>query len=645
MGQGASTEATPRSREEITHELAKKFAEKCFTNIEFYSLKEVFKSLADKQQEVRYLREDTVARFLEIPDVLGVSPVLFQMISYLAAFPFLEDAPKWLGLEQLVMVVAILTERYRRVLRGDLDRRKLLFRSLAVFDRKMVEIEKGPSPSDKRGVSQVDSSAEGTVKSHVAGFAVDAAGDEEVEDGNEDEDELVLAAFESLDYADALKQLGSAPASTQGAMIPTDNFRRLIMLLLLIAPLGAQDHLASYSGRISSDEQLDRLRSTAESILATFIDVEQSPGIKYRRFTNVIPISFPFLFSGFNALLDHFLFSKELDLNKRKDGNDRQPSASQLSAGEPILRDQGSILDLNVLSQLSFFLPGESLFRRLRLLYSGDEDGFSMGSFESKVFNWRAPTILVVRGTRLPDIPSSGQEVAFAATLAPRRRPHGGPKTYASEDGDTAFQRVTFGAFLATPWRHSHRDCFGDAEVLPLLFQLEPYHDVFHASHLNKDYASFIKPSSVTGTSQGGVAFGTPAPTKTALSLSSSPSLQRRQSSGAGLLSPGPVSLHLDASLEFGVFTHDYTARGGAYATSLVRKFDWQERFAIEAVEVWGLGGDVEAKGQADRWAWESREAEARRRINRGTGELDADRALLEMAGLVGSNRSGGSMV
>jgi hypothetical protein len=109
-------------------------------------------------------------------------------------------------------------------------------------------------------------------------------------------------------------------------------------------------------------------------------------------------------------------------------------------------------------------------------------------------------------------------------------------------------------------------------------------------------------------------------------------------------MSPGPVSLHLDASLEFGVFTHDYSARGGAYATSVVRRFDWQERFAVEDVEVWGLGGEVEAKNQADRWAWESREAEARRRINLGTGDVDADRALLEMAGLVGANRSGGSM-
>jgi predicted mannosyl-3-phosphoglycerate phosphatase (HAD superfamily) len=61
-------------------------------------------------------------------------------------------------------------------------------------------------------------------------------------------------------------------------------------------------------------------------------------------------------------------------------------------------------------------------------------------------------------------------------------------------------------------------------------------------------------------------------------------------------------------------------------------------------LEVWGCGGDDEAKAQAARWAWEEREAEARRKVNLGTGDIEADRALLEMAGLVGANRSGGSM-
>lgn len=157
-------------------------------------------------------------------------------------------------------------------------------------------------------------------------------------------------------------------------------------------------------------------------------------------------------------------------------------------------------------------------------------------------------------------------------------------------------------------------------------------HDVFRASTLNRDYVTFAKPGAGVGNT--GVAAGNPPPKP------SSASYGRRD----GLAALGPVSLLLDSSFEFGVFTHDYTSRGGAFQSSVSRRFDFQDRFEVESLEVWGCGGDEEAKVQAERWAFEAREAEARRRINLGTGDIEADRALLEMAGLIGGNRSGGSM-
>lgn len=155
-------------------------------------------------------------------------------------------------------------------------------------------------------------------------------------------------------------------------------------------------------------------------------------------------------------------------------------------------------------------------------------------------------------------------------------------------------------------------------------------HDVFPASHLNKDYVSFSKPG--TGSTNTGIAVGNPPPKPSASYLKQ------------GVTRLGPVSLLLDDGFEFAVFTHDYTSRGGAFQNSVSRKFNFQDRFEVDSLEVWGCGGDEEAKGQAERWAFEAREAEARRRINLGTGDIEADRALLEMAGLVGGNRSGGSM-
>ena len=552
---------------------------------------------------MHYLKEDTIARFLEIPDILGASPVVFQMVSYLGAFPFLQEAPVVLELPQLIMVVVIMTERYRRVLaKGSTDRTKLLFNSLAVYDRKASEAGvASPVASDlKESKAQPPSGA--------TGFAIDEAADDPAED---EDDDLVLTAFELLDIHDAVKE-GDTP-NFRGSLIPTDNFRKLVMLLLLVAPLDAQEHLSQYSGRVT-DKNLATLRNTAECIIASFVDVEKAPGITYNQFRHVIPPLFPNMFTGFNGLFEHFLFSKDLDFSKHK-GDNEKPAQDIPQMAQPLIQDSCEILNEHNLSQISFFLPGSSLFRRVRRLYSGNEDGFSMGSFESKVFNWRAPTLLLVKGTRLGDDPDGGQETAFADSLPPKRFPNGSKS-----------DSLTFGVYVREPWKHTHRDCFGDSETV--LFQLEPVHDVFEASTINTDYVTFTKPPA----NEPCLAFGSPHP---------KPSKSSRRGAHLTL---GPVSLVLNDSFEYGVFNHDFGSRGGAFHTSSIRKYDFQDRFQIESFEVWGCGGDAEAKAQAERWAWEHREAEARRKVNLGTGDVQADRALLEMAGIIGNNRSGGSM-
>ncbi|KAK2596820.1 hypothetical protein N8I77_009882 [Diaporthe amygdali] len=589
-----------RTREELRRELAERFATKCFTSIELYSLKDNFKSLADVQRDSggsphHYISETTVARFLELPDILDVSPVIGKMVSFIGAFPFLQDAPAIMGLEALVITVIILTERYQRVLsKGSTDRRKLLFRSLAVYDRKLSQLQDASSTPGAHELS------------------MGKASEDEPEDSEDEDDGLVISTLELLDCVEAYKDAGVP--TTHEAIIPADNFRKLIMLLLVVAPMDPQEKLSQYAERTTGPE-LENLRTAAESILAAFLNVERSPGIKSGAFDSVLPVALPFLFQGFNALFERFLFSKNLAFDKRREESDKTNGPSPRIAA-PLLQDTASIMNSTVMSQLSFFIPGSSLFRRLRLLFAGEHDGFSMGSFETKVFNWRAPTILLVRGTRVTD--SSGKsEERFAASLPPKRFPDGSRSS-----------RLTYGMYVSQPWRHSHKECFGTSDTL--LFQLEPIHDVFPASTLNTDYVSFTKPG--VGSTNSGISVGNPLPT--------SSSSYRKQS----VTHLGSVALLLDSSFEFGVFTHDNSSRGGAFQNSASRKFDFQDRFEIDSLEVWGCGGDEEAKVQAERWAFEAREAEARRRINLGTGDIEADRALLEMAGLIGGNRSGGSM-
>ena len=588
--------------------------------MELTHFKDVFRTLADDQDGIHYWKEETLCRFLAIPDALGPGPVVFQMATYLGAFPFPSLAPSILTIEAMLKVVVIMTERYGKVLkRGKADRNKLLFRSLAVFDRRMSSVLEKPSKEILGAVEEsMDDAMETAVESprnHVSGFSIDQAVDDDEED--EDDDELALAALDSLDAIEVFKHDQRADTKIHHAQIPTENFRRLLMLLLVIAPLNAQENLAKWAHNLTK-ARIENLSTVADNMLRSFTP-EPNGGILYHSFNAVTGASFPYLFDGLNPLFEHFLFSRNIDLSRRKSPSSTAtaptPAASQVPDAplEPLLPREGEILTIDVLSQLAFFLKGSNVFRRLRPLYLGGDAGFSIGSFEQKVLNWRAPSILLVVGTRLPPSPRNASERSFADKLPPKRMPDG-----VSGNKDS---RVVFGAYLDVPWKQTHKEAIGNEQTL--LFQLEPVHEVFRASTLSRDYAILSK---------SGIAFGNPPPRAKSLSgLSSHFSL-------------GPVSLMLDDSLEFGVFTHDSTG-GGSFHPSHTRKSDWQDRFEIESLEVWGCGGDEEAEKQRAAWAFEEREAEARRTLKLGK-DKDADRALLEMAGLIGGHGtdSGGSM-
>ncbi|KAL8947178.1 MAG: hypothetical protein Q9222_006516 [Ikaeria aurantiellina] len=634
MGQGQSDEHGSHhvSTEQLSHELALRFAKKCFTPLEITHFKDVFKILADEQDGIQYWKEETLCRFLVIPDALGPGPLIYQMATYLGAFPFPSLAPSILTIEAMLKVVVIMTERYGTVLkRGRKDRNKLLFRSLAVFDRRMSSVAEKPSQEildsvRREKLEKVDTSdavleeariqAAGEEPASARGFSIDKPANDEDED--EDDDELALAALDSLDAIEVFKYDQRADTKIHHAQIPVDNFRRLLMLLLIIAPLDSQESLSRHAQRLTP-ARIESLRQVADSILWSFTP-EQNAGIVYHSFNKIIPASLPYMFDGLNPLFEHFLFSKNIDLSKRKRSSASNnpmtsPTTSQVpdTPLEPLLPREGDILSLDILSQLSFFIKGSKLFRRLRPLYLGADAGFSLGSIEQKVFNWRAPSILLVSGTRLGSAPDGSRERAFADSLPPKRFSDGA-------SGNESNGKVTFGVYIDVPWKHSYKEAIGGSDML--LFQLSPLHEVFCASTLSKDYVTFTK---------NGVGFGCPPPRAKAVSGLPSHTVL------------GPVSLMLDSSLEFGVFTHDSTG-GGSFHPSQTGNSDWQDRFEIENLEIWGCGGDEEAERQRAAWAFEEREAEARRSIRMGK-DKEADRALLEMAGLVGNhNASGGSM-
>lgn len=614
--------------EQLSLELVRRFADRCYTPLEIYCFKCVFKALADSSSGIRHWSEPTLCRFLALPDSLAVGSVVFQMATYLGAFPFPSQAPAILTSDNLLKVVTLLTRRHAPVLgkKGDAVWIREIYRSLAVYDRGLEQATKDAK------IAEGEDRETDAVASYD-GFAVDAPVDED-EDEEDDGDGLALAALDTMDAVEVFKQ--GEQSTLSHSIIPTDNFLRLIQLLLFIAPLEPQDDLSVYSLQLT-EKRLKGLRETANNILSSF-GIEKSPGVNYKTFNAVVSSSLPYMFDGLNPLFEHFLFAKDFDLSKRKNSGastskDTAPESpkdappkKKIPVPEPILLSEGEILDFNLVNQLSFIIKGSHLFRRLRPLYAGGKHGFSMGSFEKSVFNWRAPSILLVSGSLLSDKPENPSERAFADSLPPKRL----PSSLDLPSRNTTNQTLTFGAYIPVPWKGTPKLPFGDSSTK--LFQLSPTHDLFEASTMSTDYIYFNRPPH----HPSGIGLGSPVPQA---------DTSRAHGRSHGTIPLGAVSLHLDSGLEFGIFTHLAEGGGSFYPSrNPQRKHrSWQDRFAIEAIEVWGCGGDDEAEAQRKAWAWEEREAEARRRINLGTGDIDADRELLRLAGIL-QERSGGSM-
>jgi hypothetical protein len=159
-----------------------------------------------------------------------VGAVVYQMATYLGSFPFPSLAPTILTMEAMLKVLVIMTERYTKVLhRGKADRQKLLFRSLAVFERR------SSASDEKPGAEILAAARDENIVGHAAptvespgtapGFSVDQPGS----DGeDEDDDELALAALESLDAIEVFKHDRRADTKIHHARIPSHNFQSKI---------------------------------------------------------------------------------------------------------------------------------------------------------------------------------------------------------------------------------------------------------------------------------------------------------------------------------------------------------------------------------------------------------------------------------
>ncbi|KKA22611.1 Restriction of telomere capping protein 5 [Rasamsonia emersonii CBS 393.64] len=637
MGAAQSTEgAGNASPEELSHLLAERFATKCFTPLELTHFKDNFFSRALDQGGLRYWNEKILSDFLGIPDgvntdekgagrdaaSLDAGPVIFRMVSYLGAFPFQTTlAPSVLTFEAMVKVVVLLTERYGKVLkRGRKDRIKLLFGSLADVARRDIEEKKVESAPGEPAPSSSSEAAVDKHTSHPPGFAIDEPANDD--DEEEDDDDLALAALESLDAIEVFKHDQRIDRAVYEARISVDTFRRLLMLLLVIAPLKPLESVSKYTSNLSPD-QLAAVRREADSIIAAFSPEEIAGGIRYRSFARTVSVSLPHLFDPLTPLFEHLLFSKNLDLSRKRTGaepshaEDEGQNDSNSPPEAPVILPgsfESAILNPSIISHLSFFLPASpdvNLFRsgtRLHPVFSTTAHGESLTSFSHNVLTWQAPTLLLIQGTQRD---RSGAEEKL----------------------------ITLGAYLPQPWKPT-----------------SPRHKpttpaVFFSTSTGIAIGCEVAPPSRNS-------FGPGVPVR------SSHSKRQQQQAPIPI---GAGSLLIDEGLETAELHVSYTSgAGGVFLPPVPSNMPvTTTQIDIYNLEIWGLVEDPISSSdpnpnssrdaialQRAQWAFDAREAERRRTINLKVGGSDSSssdvqsaRALLEMAGIISdSGKSGGSV-
>lgn len=350
-------------------------------------------------------------------------------------------------------------------------------------------------------------------------------------------------------------------------------------------------------------------RLAATNLLRTMnkeiISNVDSHTVKFEQFSDAITTVMPNIFKALQNVMEHLLYQEE-DL-----------VASPVSSASSFVTSK--LMTQAVLAQLKTALSNELTFAKLQKLYVGKESGFSMRSLQAKVFKWEAPTLLMISGKAIQNDEDFAQKNPRYRNFLSKY-----PKLKERDQHLNEIQKnrskVVFAVYIPEPWKTTNKDYFSG--VGTTIVQLSPTQDVFKA--VRNDIMYF-------NTLGGGIGIGDNQPLI---------------KNGFKSYSPGNVSLTIDSMLEFAAFRH--VGYGGTISPGMLLTHNHHEdepfeiKFMIQDVEVWGSGGKEELEEQYKKWQWE--EAEAKRRQNINLRSFGEDKALLEMAGIIGHSQSGGSM-
>jgi hypothetical protein len=520
--------------------------------------------------ENQLISEDEFKHLLRLPDYPNLVRLLYGTVKRLSQFPLINHDLEGLTFHGLLKAITLISEeRYFKVLTKNYDQLKLLFICLGLQVGDSKEVGSSVEPLSETVALTSGNKISWNSTPIVQSFDAAEIG------------EIRIPAHELLDF---------------------------IAFLLVLARLEPQESLSLYSENFTHFQEykqhaLPILRSMNPEI--TQQNIKQY-SIGYDEFYNTITSVAKNLLNPLSSFLEILLFDLEPNMKGITEGTETVSQSTKVKE----IRSSSRLVNEFSLSQLSTILRRELVFSNIRKLYVGADSGFSMRSFESKVFKWNAPSIVIIKGTRITPKIHNPRYTKFNEEL-PRFRKE---SLASQQEGD----KVTYGVYVNQPWRITNKDSFGDEKTE--IFQLSPVQKIFKSSVVAKNLIYF-------NTLGGGIGFG---------------SQQPYIKNNSKRYNPGNVSLTIDASLEFGVFRH--LGIGGEFRSVDSRDFnlEYEDRFLISDVEVWGCGGEKELEEQNKRWEWEQREAKRRQHVN--LSSMGEDRAILEMAGLIGHHQSGGSV-
>ncbi|ODV80998.1 uncharacterized protein CANTADRAFT_188088 [Suhomyces tanzawaensis NRRL Y-17324] len=561
----------------------------------------------------------------ELPDehpIYKTVKLLYGSFKVLGTLPFLLDALSNTGeltLEDLIKANVIHSGRYKKIFSNNYDYLKLIFISLAWAD---VE-HSDSSLETKSKPSAEDSVAD---DAQVVEVSRPLTGEEPPE---------ILARIIKWETFNTINNFDDTDLTKLS--LKAYDLLLLITFFLILSSVPRQSHLVMKEAMVKNLERWSEFEASGIAMLRYFnINITTSNlatlTLTYEEFKEGFSCFPDFLRESFEFIFKRGIFSSidEKELPKEAPKEEPEEASPKKKGGFPkfkesrLINDPSISLIRNIVKSLGSEIEVSN--QNLIKLYLGSESGFSIRSLELKIFKWQAPTLFIVSGKRLRNktISTNKRYEQFNTEY---------PRFFKLLDSNlmewqTSNDKITYAVLVNQPWRHSNKKNFGDEETV--IMSLLPRVDVHKSVHnpvLNGELIYFNN----TGL---GVGFGNSQPLNKA---------------GVKKYLPGDVSLTVEMNLEFAVFRHivGLKTNSATYfkgsSQHQIRTTDFEDRFMITDLEVWGIGSTKELEEQRKQWEWEEKQAEARQSVN--LKNLGEERAFLEMVGLVGNHNSSGGSV